>query len=183
MTDQTIISAFKSNDQAVIKQLYQDFRPRFENWVKGKYKIGEAEDLHEIYQRSFTTLYLNAKRGKLDTISSSVETYLYGIGKLVVLEWNREQSRLIIDDRSEEEFDQLEFFHEAFGNSVDENLSQKLAKHLEQLGEPCKTILKLFYWERNSMEAIANKTGYKNERVARKKKYSCLQKLKERMLN
>ncbi len=49
---------------------------------------------------------------------------------------------------------------------------------LDQLGEPCKTILRDFYLYNKSMEEITDKFGYTNADNAKTQKYKCLQRLK-----
>lgn len=184
MDKKTTILSIRNQDERTVQHVYNSFRPKFENWLKGRYKIHNQEDCGEIYQRSFTVLFFNIKRGKLNDLEASLETYLFGIGKLVVLEWWRERKgkEIELDTDSTEGMDQLELFSQYFeANKLDDRLQTKLLNGLESLGEPCKTILKLYYWERNSMEAIALKTGYKNEQGAKKKKYLCLNKLRELM--
>lgn len=185
MDKKATILSIQNQDERVVQLVYKSFKPKFENWLKGRYKIHDREDCSEIYQRSFTVLFFNVKRGKLNDLEASLETYLFGIGKLVVLEWWRERkgNQVQLDTDSPEGLDQLELFSQHFeSNQVDQDLQIKLLKGLEQLGELCKTILTLYYWERNSMEAIALKTGYKNEQGAKKKKYLCLSKLRELMM-
>ncbi len=46
-----------------------------------------------------------------------------------------------------------------------------------QLGEPCRKILMLFYYENLSMKEIVDHLPYENEQVVRNKKYKCLQQL------
>lgn len=155
------------------------------NWLKGTYRIGKESDAGEIYQRSFTVLYVNAKNGKLDSVEASIETYLYGVAKFVVLEWQREQQ--VFSESSSEELSsekEIEEFHKIFeAAQIDDSMLRQMQDGLSQLGDKCQQILKLFYWKNYSMEAIARETGYKNESVAKKKKYSCLQKLKSLMRN
>jgi RNA polymerase sigma-70 factor (ECF subfamily) len=180
----TILS-LRNQDERVVQRIYGEYKPKFVNWLKGNYKIGENEACSEIYQRSFTVLFFNAKRGKLDHIEASIETYLFGIGKMIVREWWRERGKenKSVDLNTEEEIGAIDLLQNSFkGNEVDDERKIKLAHAINSMGEPCKTILTLFYWERNSMEAIASKTGYKNEQGAKKKKYLCLEKLKKQML-
>ena len=49
---------------------------------------------------------------------------------------------------------------------------------LENLGEPCSTLLKDFYVHKLSMEEISEKFGYTNADNAKTQKYKCLQRLK-----
>lgn len=185
MKNSQIIADFKKDNRRAIEKLYGDLRPKFMNWLKGTYKIGKQEDAGEIYQRSFTVLYMNAKKGKLDTVDATVETYLYGVAKFVVKEWQRE-SKTVFENASETLVSEKEMvdFQRVFEHAeVSDSLVRQLQQGLSKLGETCQQILKLFYWQRYSMEAIARETGYKNESVAKKKKYSCLQKLKALMQN
>jgi len=91
LEEQQIIASFKDENRREIQQFYDLVRPKFLNWLKGNYAIGDVEAAGEIYQRSFTVVYLNAKKGKLDALESAVETYLFGVAKFVVQEWRREQ--------------------------------------------------------------------------------------------
>lgn len=105
---------------------------------------------------------------------------------MIVREWWRERGRdnktVHIDEH--EVLGQIDLMNNSFNvNEVDEDRRRKLAQTINAMGDPCKTILTLFYWERNSMEAIAAKTGYKNEQGAKKKKYLCLEKLKKQLLD
>ena len=184
MDKKATILSLKNQDERIVQLIYKEHKPKFENWLKGRYKIGSAEDCSEIYQRSFTVLFFNIKRGKLNDLEASLETYLFGIGKMILKEWWREKGKTKehISFEDDKNLIDLELFSTVFEkNDVDENLRTSLAMALEKMGEPCKTILKLFYWEKNSMEAIANKTGYKNEQGAKKKKYLCISKLRELM--
>lgn len=44
-------------------------------------------------------------------------------------------------------------------------------KAMEQIGNPCRDILLLFYWEEQSMEEIAMKLGFSNADTVKSKKY------------
>ena len=50
---------------------------------------------------------------------------------------------------------------------------------LEELGEPCKSILYDFYIAKLKMEKIAQKMQYTNAANAKNQKYKCLQRLKK----
>jgi RNA polymerase sigma factor (sigma-70 family) len=46
-------------------------------------------------------------------------------------------------------------------------------KAIEQMGNPCRDLLLLFYWEERSMEEIAMKLGFANADTVKSKKYQC----------
>ena len=54
-----------------------------------------------------------------------------------------------------------------------------LMKVMDQLGENCKKILLLFYYENKSMKEIVTELPYENEQVVRNKKSKCLKKLEQ----
>jgi len=150
--------------------------------LKTTYSIGDQFDTREIYQRSFTVLYKNAKNGKLDQIDASVETYLFGMAKCIVKEGRREKNSglTLVSDNSELNEEEMLHFSNVFeAVKMDDSLVRRMQRAMRNLGDPCGEILRLYYWESNSMEAIAVKTGYKNGNVAKKKKYACLQKWKQ----
>jgi RNA polymerase sigma factor (sigma-70 family) len=54
-----------------------------------------------------------------------------------------------------------------------------LAAALGRIGDPCKTLLMLFYWEELTMEDIARKMGFANADTAKAKKYQCKKALEQ----
>ena len=73
------------------------------------------------------------------------------------------------------------------GNSRDTHAEKAayLADHeffqglsLEELGEPCATLIKDFYIRKMNMDEISDKFGYTNSDNAKNQKYKCLQRLK-----
>jgi RNA polymerase sigma factor (sigma-70 family) len=48
---------------------------------------------------------------------------------------------------------------------------------LNTLGEPCKKILTMFYYDNMSMKEMVEHLNFENEQVVRNKKYKCLQQL------
>ena len=65
---------------------------------------------------------------------------------------------------------------------ADREVKATIAALVAALGETCRTILLLFYYENLSMKEILEATDYENEQVVRNKKYKCLKQL-EKMLN
>ncbi len=69
----------------------------------------------------------------------------------------------------------------AIENIVEEELTPaqlKLKAGIKELGKKCQEIIRLFYFHRYSIAAIAEDLGYSNENVVRSHKSRCLKKLK-----
>ena len=60
-------------------------------------------------------------------------------------------------------------------------MKKQLNQLLQSLGESCRKMLELFYYENLSMKEISLHFKYENEQVVRNKKYKCLQQLTEKM--
>lgn len=53
-----------------------------------------------------------------------------------------------------------------------------MMKVLEKFAEPCKSIVRLFYFNAYSMNEIADELKYKNEDVVKSQKTRCMKELK-----
>jgi DNA-directed RNA polymerase specialized sigma24 family protein len=133
----------------------------------------DEDDAKDVYQATIISFYENIMMGRLSELKSTVKTYLFAIGKYKVLELQRKQGRFsalgivpdVIDDENDE--------------PVDPALVNLAVESLDRLGEPCKTLLKEFYFHRSTMAAIVAKLGYRNEDAAKSQKYKCLLRLKK----
>ncbi len=170
------LALIRSGDRVVLKELYRKHRSAFIQWAKFKYT---GVDVADVYQQAFTIFYFNVKDGKFTGMTSSIRTYIFAIGKNLlnkqVMERRPSES---IEDVNESElpadtiFDRYEATHR----------QQLVGRILENLGEPCKTILTKYYYENFSMESIAERMGYKTAGVAKKKKCECLTKIREALI-
>lgn len=172
-----IIDKVRHGDRKFLQELYDRYRREFETWAMRHYSIN-ADEVSDIYQQLFMIFYCNVRDKKLTTLSSSVKTYLFAIGKNLI----RTQIKTAKPD------DPLEVHIEA--ESIDysimehyENLEikEKVRKLLDRIGEPCKSVLELYYFHSFSLEAIAQRMNYKTEQIVAKRKFICLKQLRSLM--
>lgn len=171
--DQALIQLIKNGDEASLIKIYKEHRPAFLQWAQNSYRIDE-EKAADAFQDAVVCLYRNIVRGKLETLTSSLKTYLFAIGKNVVRKKLQQPVAL--------ETDELWMVENLQAEPIDEfatNDRQRLvARLMNTIGEPCKSILELFYFRGFSMEAIAERLQYKNENVVKTQKLRCLTNLK-----
>jgi DNA-directed RNA polymerase specialized sigma subunit len=55
----------------------------------------------------------------------------------------------------------------------------QLTKAMDQLGEPCSSLLKAFYQDKKNMQEIAELFRYTNAENAKTQKYKCLTRLRK----
>ncbi|MEM9326772.1 MAG: sigma-70 family RNA polymerase sigma factor [Bacteroidota bacterium] len=171
-----LLARIKAGESAFLRELYEEKRTNFIKWVLWQYSCSE-EDAKDAYQRAFSILYFNVKNEKLTELNSSLDTYLYAIGKNVLRGILRSQmDAQPLDSVAASQVDGFDFFEQEQQNDQ-KQLTQQL---LNEIGDPCKRILLMYYFRNYSLESIASSMGYKNEGIAKKKKFLCLQKLRDR---
>ena len=62
---------------------------------------------------------------------------------------------------------------------MEKESGNQVLKLLAELGETCRKILVLFYYEDLPMKEILDQLDYENEQVVRNKKYKCLKQLEK----
>ena len=174
MGNSELIQKIKSGDETVLRQIYQEYKYPFIKWIHQKFKLS-AEDALEIFQYAVVAMYDNIIEGKLQTLTGSIKTYLYSIGKNKAHELIRSQNRFIPSA------DQMIIQH--IQTSV-ENESQSVEVELKIidegmniLGDPGKSILQNFYYYHLSMDEIARKMNYKNADTVKNLKYKSMKRL------
>lgn len=104
--------------------------------------------------------------------------YLYGMGRNL---WHKELERRKISPQFsyDIEIDRFERSAEE-EDSYKAMLMKVVSTALSTLGEDCRTLIKLFYYDQISMQDIAEKMGFGSSRVAITTKSRCWKRLKER---
>ncbi len=175
MDESSVIEKIKSGDKSTLDAIYKQYRAEFISWVVKQYNCG-TDEAKDVYQSAVLILYENIVNGKLTELTSSVKTYLYSVGK------NKMREARKITSRYKFEITEGLFVPTAPDeNSEDELTAQfnTVTASLNTLGEPCSTVLQLFYYEKQSMEQIAEKQGYKNKDTAKNLKHKCLKRLRK----
>ena len=171
--DQQLIAKIKEGDEASVVEVYKRYRPDFIQWAHNSYKLEESEAA-DVFQDAVVCLYQNIVKGKLENLTSALKTYLFAIGKNIIRKKFQQQVTLDTEDLWVVENLQAEPI-DHFASSDRQRL---VARLMETIGEPCKSILRLYYFKNFSMEAIARALNYKNENVVKTQKLRCLTTLK-----
>ena len=176
-----------ANDEAVILAIRTGDRQAFKHLYKSKYllikkmilsKGGKEEDVKDIYQEAMTAFYKNVQKPTFN-LTSSISTYLYSIAKN---HWLKEIDRRVkskedsISDREHQLVDDTIFNIEP----TEEEIRMRAIKvAIEKLKDPCRMLLTKYYFEKKSMQEIADEMGYKSAKVAKGAKYKCMERLKK----
>jgi RNA polymerase sigma factor (sigma-70 family) len=175
--EHSAIQAFIDEDSQRIKSMYNDYRAPFLHFGR-KYNLTQ-EILIDIYQDAFVALRKNALQGKLDSVQSSMKTYLFGIGKhLIYNELKRQKKWVPLSHNSEETIEDVASIAQSTPPEPTEE-QRLLQLNFKKLGQKCRQMLTLFYYRGLTIEEIAEKAGYASGKVVRSQKSRCLKTLKE----
>jgi len=158
-----------------IRYLYQQHFEGLSSFII--HNNGNTEDAQDVFQEVIVAFIQLVKQEKFRG-ESSIKTFLFSMNRNI---WFNELKRRKRAIEREKKYDKMQPAEEEQVNRVIENreANGKLIQVLENLGESCKQILLLYYYENLSMTEILARMDYENEQVVRNKKYKCMKKLEE----
>jgi RNA polymerase sigma factor (sigma-70 family) len=174
-SDADLIAAIGRGDQLnnAILFIYEQYAEAVQSFIMAN--SGTPPDAEDIFQETVVTFIDLVKKDKFRG-EASVKTFLTAIARNLWLNELKKRARSDIREKA--------FEHNRDGVELDvsqyianREVKQQFVAVLEKLGEPCKKLLTLFYYENLSMKDIVQHLPYENEQVVRNKKYKCLQAL------
>jgi RNA polymerase sigma factor (sigma-70 family) len=175
-SDDAIVAGILSNDlDEVIFYIYKHYAEliSFNVVTMG----GSLQDGEDIFQETVVTFIDLIRKGKFRR-DSSVKTFLVSVARNI---WLNELKRKKSGDQRARIF---ETSRGQIEQDIAENLNQRetreqLLSLMGHLGESCRKILTLFYYENLPFDEITGKMGFESEQVARNKKYKCMKELSD----
>ena len=178
-TDQQLLGALAAGDREVTTEIYKKTYPIVKGWI---IKNGGAEaDSADIFQEALVVLF-----GKVQdpgfTLTSSISTYLFAVSKHYWYKKLEKQGRdpsILWENTGDLEDSVTGYDDEINVHEEREAHYEQLSQALEQIGEPCRSLLTAYYHEDKSMQEISANFGYTNAENAKNQKYKCLARLKK----
>jgi len=169
-----MVALIKKNDDATLKHLYKT------NFVKVRRYVfknsGDEQQAKDVYQEAFIAMWRNIKDNKFsaDTVGA-LNGYLFQIAKYKWLDQVRSaryKNTTFINRDIEYNEPQIE------ENEMQNRKIKIIMDSMDKLGERCRLLMKLFYFERKSFKEIAEIMAM-DEASARNAKYRCQEQLKK----
>jgi len=171
--DEQLIAGIKEGNSAVLETVYKTFFPGIQTFVLQN--SGTEEEARDLCQEAIIVLYEKLSRQGTE-LSCSVKTYLYSVTRNLWLKKLSSRNKSITSLNEQEEFLLVE--EDTADWSEKELMYEKINHSMELLGNPCADIIKDFYYNRLSIQEIADKHGYNNTDTAKNQKYKCLMRLR-----
>ncbi|WP_425390482.1 RNA polymerase sigma factor [Ekhidna sp.] len=174
-SDKNVIDRLAQGDEAAFKEVYNTYKEESRNWLIKHF--GTDFSFEDVYQDSVIVLYEAALDGKLKDLTCTLKTYLFAVCR------NQLLKRFKMQRRQDDKVDQIKvYYREWLEEEENENgLINQLKKHFGEMKEPCKSILKMFYYQSMSLEQIAETLKYSDKNVLKVQKSRCVKYLKDKV--
>lgn len=180
LKEHQLLEGLARNDRKITEQVYRDNFRQVQAWVQAH--GGSSDDGDDVFQEAMTVLFQKAQQEAF-RLSCKIGTYLVAVSKYIWYKKLQQQSRrpdfTPFDDGDEEGGTQFAYEDDVKVQEEREVHFEQLDLAMEELGEPCRSLLKAFYNEDKSMQDIAALFGYTNPDNAKTQKYKCLMRLKK----
>jgi RNA polymerase sigma factor (sigma-70 family) len=181
-TEQQLLAALAQGEREATEQIYRQNYRIINGWLLKN--GGSATDADDLFQEAMVVLFSKAQSEEF-RLTCSVGTYLFAISKHLWYKKLQRKSKdpiALLDNtgNDDEENDSgIAYEEDIDAHEEREAHYNQLDEALEQIGEPCRSILKAYYHQDKSMQEIAADFGYTNTDNAKTQKYKCLTRLKK----
>ena len=169
MKDLEIIENIRAGKrEKALKFLYKEFPKVQANVCRSG---GSKEEAEEIFSDALLLMIEKVSHPQFE-LSSKLTTYLYGIARFL---WLNELKK----SRRKHELEWSETLiltaEDLDYDSDEEEQLQVLEQVISKVSEKCQKIFNLFYFQKKSMQEIADLLGFSNLNSAKTQKYKCIE--------
>jgi RNA polymerase sigma factor (sigma-70 family) len=173
-TDVKILDMMKQGDEQALVMLYDANRRMVTSYTLRN--GGTEDDAEDLLQDAVIVLWERVRSGRFE-YSSKLSTFLYATVQNM---WRRRRAKLIRETPTDMSGDEGgESGDSPLDDLMQTELSAAIAAAVVKLGEPCRTLLVLFYWEERSLQEIALQMHFANTDTVKSKKYQCKKSLEK----
>jgi RNA polymerase sigma factor (sigma-70 family) len=173
--DQRILAGIFSNDlNAIIHQLYKQYSGMVIAYIITNQ--GSQQDGEDVFQEALIAFINLVKSGKFRG-EASLQTTFVSIARNIWLNEQRKRKSLdtrgkVFENARQQEADPASLL-------LQREVSEQFLTLMARLGDSCKSLLTMVYYENLSNKEILERTHYESEQVIRNKKYKCMKELTE----
>jgi len=171
-----LLQQIRSGNKQALEKFYVEQHEPFVKWLQKQYSISE-EMAVEIYQESVLLMYRNILENRFEAKNSSLKTYLFAIGKNICLSKLRKQQK---ERQLFVKMDKITIENTTDTKEIvldSSKLTAAIQETLNNMKEPCKSIITMSFLYDLPPESIAKKLNYKSLQVFYTQKSRCLKKL------
>ncbi len=166
--DARVLDLIRKGDEEGLVMLYRSNRKPVTAYVVAN--SGTYDDAEDMLQEALVILWERIRTGRF-VATSRLDTFVYATVKHMWLRRLARKRREITGA-----YDGVEI-PDGDASPLERVMESEQAGRvrwaLEKIGEPCRTLLLLFYWDELPMAEIAERLGFANADTVKAKKYQC----------
>lgn len=169
-SDDQILKGILRHDNLILQYIYKQFYYKVNLFIKKN--SGDEEDANDIFQEAIIIIYRKLKENDLILETSSFQGYLFSVCRFL---WLKQLQKRRVEQ--EKLNDTLPFNDEIYDDQLAELVEKNeryslYQKHFKTLSTDCQKLLQMFF-EKVPLSEIARIMGYKGEKYAKKRKFTC----------
>jgi RNA polymerase sigma factor (sigma-70 family) len=172
--DARVLDMIRNGDEKALVLLYESNKKMISAFIARN--NGTHDDYEDMLQEALVVLWERVRAGRFE-YSSKLSTFVFGTVKNIWLRRLAKAKREIPTDLQSD--DQADPAGSVLDTMIETEETVAVRNALEKIGEQCKKLLLLFYWEEYSMEEIAGEMGFANAETVKSKKYQCKKSLEK----
>ena len=174
LNERHLLEGLAASDKKAVETIYRENFNTIQSLVINN--SGSTDDAKDIFQESIIVLYEKVRSGSFE-LNCQIKTFIYSVARRLWLKRLQQQNRYSAAGDNMETVIPVE---EDLEDHEQRNAEfEMMEKAINNLGEPCKSLLEAYYLQKRSMQSIATSFGYTNADNAKNQKYKCLMRLKK----
>ena len=169
------VEDFKNDPDGVLAYLYSVVKKKSVSILVNKFP-SMASDSDEIFHEAVVIMWEKIEKNIFT--SGYLEAYLNGVIRNLALARNRQHKK----DWKLKEMNSVERIMNSDQDASAQLNKERITliiKALNEMGDPCKKLLTIFYLDRKSKDEIIKIMGFKNANTLKTKKYKCMKRLQK----
>lgn len=174
INERVLLEGLATNDKKAVETIYQQNYNTVQSLVINN--NGSPDDAKDIFQEAMIVLYEKVRSGTFE-LNCQIKTYMYSVCRRLWLKRLQQLNRYAAPLGDIEGMVSVE--EDIEGHDQRNAEFEMMEKAINSLGEPCKSLLEAYYFQKQNMQVIALNFGYTNSDNAKNQKYKCLMRLKK----
>jgi RNA polymerase sigma-70 factor (ECF subfamily) len=182
------------NYEDIVRKYYNRYQSEFIRKLTAQYPMLTLFDAENLYQEAFLAIHENLQEGRIRE-NTSWGSYIMTIGLNLANKEMRQLGRTDSIDGDDDDDNSTSYATRSAESILttlpeeetplyqDQQAQSLLGEELAHTPEPCSSIIRLYYYEKLSMDEIAHEMNYRNSNTVKTIKSQCMKDLIKRVKN
>lgn len=172
--DETLVEEIRKGNKEALVYLYEGNYASIRNYILKN--NGGLDDVEDILQDAVIAVWQKAGQSDFE-LTAKLSTFLFAVAKNLWLKaLNKAKRTESMEDHHE--YNAISSTPAIHGGDL-----RIVVAYMDKIGDTCRQLLHLFYFEEQDMKEIATRMNFANADTAKAKKYQCFKKLEQMVKN